>query len=965
MGQAHAQEARQSYNIPGQRADQALQAFARQSGRQILFPYNEAAKHFTPDLRGRYTETEALRILARAAGLAIATNDDHTIALIVDHGPLPNLVDRILGRNRPTFLAPASDAAAAPVVELLDEIVVTANRKADLLGRVPLSITAVTQKALDESGVENLQDLSRTVVSVAFRRNNNEGNPNVAIRGIASQLGAPTTGIYLDDTPLQKRDNPGSASGNGSPFPQLFDLERVEILRGPQGTLYGSSAEGGAIRFISPAPSLTKTSVYAKTQTSKTEGGGWSYETGIAMGGPVIPDKLGFRASVFSRHAGGFIDQVSLYDSHTVAPDVNSGDSKSARIALAWAATDRLKITPALYYSQDRVRAQDIFWENIPRYTVNSGTFTNAGVVNGVRFDFPDKAFAGGVYGPFNQFGPGKSGSALYQDAVHAATLVDSPRDTRMVLPTLTVDYVGRGMTVKSITSFISDGTKGYTGGQVGERAAILPTATNAGFVDGLGAPVNGGLGSTPVFLPGFPNLEQEFHFSNSRQGLVQELRFASDPAAASLSWVGGVYVSHTVQHQFTYAVGNEDSASVFLRGVSEAWLLGQTNFPGNNTSQRDLHITETETAAFGELNYNLTAALKLTAGLRLTHGEIDLSQETGSSVQGAPSSFVGSPSSEVVTNPTCGANPLSCASPAFHPFPNQAGDDQFVTFHGRQLENPVTPKFGLSYQPDRRSLYYVSAAKGFRSGGLNQPAPVLTCSQDLTALGLKGTPLTYNADSVWSYEAGAKIQLLDGKAQVNSSAFYIDWKNPQLQNRLRCGQNYIVNAGAAVSRGFDVQAQTRLGRLTLSGAVAYTDAEYTRTYSIPDSAGGPIVMVNKGDRLGAPLWQTDLTAQYDFPVVGGLGGYVRSEYQFTSRYQRGVGPGASGYDPATYEGSPTRFVTLRAGLTVKHVDVNLFVNNLTNSQDRIYENHLATSPLVTASTFRPREIGLQALFRY
>jgi outer membrane receptor protein involved in Fe transport len=830
---------------------------------------------------------------------------------------------------------------------------------------VPLSLSAVTQRAMDQTGVESLQDLSRTVISVAFRRNNNEGNPNVAIRGIASQLGAPTTGIYLDDTPLQKRDNPGSASGNGTPFPQLFDLERVEVLRGPQGTLYGSSAEGGAVRFITPAPSLTKESVYAKVQTSKTEGGGWSYEAGVALGGPIVRDKLGFRASVFRRHTGGYIDQVSLYDSHTVASDVNSGDGFSARVAVAWAPSGRLRLTPAFYYSEDRVRAQDIFWENIPAYTVNSGIFTNAGVVNGVRFDFPDKAFAGGTYGPFNQYGPGKSGAALYFDAAHSAGLVDSPRRTRMVLPTLTVDYAWPQMALKSITSAISDDNQGYTGGQVGERSAILPTTTNPGFVDASGVPVPGGVGSVPLFLAGFSKLEQEFHFSNTRQGLVQEFRFSSNPDAAPVSWVGGLYLSRTFQHQFTYAVGNENAASVFLRGISEAWLLGTTNFPGNNTSQRDLRITETETAVFGDVNLALTPRLTAVVGVRVAREQIDLKQETGSSVQGAPAGFSGAPATEVVTDPVCGADPLSCASPTFHPFPNQPGDDKFVSFHGRQVETPVTPKIGLSYQPDPHSLYYLSAAKGFRSGGLNQPVPVLTCSQDLTALGLTSTPLTYNSDSVWSYEAGAKIQALGGKAQINSSVFYIDWRNPQLQNRLRCGQNFIVNAGAAVSQGFDTQAQARFGRLTVSVAVAYTDAHYTKTYAIPGSGGAPIVMINKGDRLGAPDWQTDLSLNYDFLVSSSVSGYVRGDYQYAGRFQRGVGPGASGYDPLLVNGAPAHFVSLRLGLVRAGVDVNLFVNNLTNSQPRLYEAHTLASPLVTASTYRPREIGLQASFRY
>jgi outer membrane receptor protein involved in Fe transport len=861
--------------------------------------------------------------------------------------------------------AQAQQPAAAESSQLT-EVVVTATRQSDTVSRVALSITAVTQKNLDQEGVKTVQDLARTVPSVIFRRAGGEGNPDVAIRGITSTLGAPTTGIYLDDTPLQKRDNAGAASGNGTPFPQLFDLERVEILRGPQGTLYGGSAEGGAIRFITPQPSLDKYSVYARSEVSSTEGGGISYEGGVATGGPIVEDKLGFRASVFARHNAGWIDEVSIYDGHTIAPDVNSGDIKNGRLAFTWAATDRLKITPSFYYSQEHVQAEDIYWENIPQFTLNAGIFTNAGTVNGVKFDFPDKVFPGGTFGPYNQFGPGKTGNAIYTNTTGGALPAYSPKTTTLQLPTLTFDYAFDHMTVKSVTSLPMDRNEGYTGGQLGARTAILPTSTNAGFVNAAGVPVPGGTGAAAIILPGVPYEYSYFNFLNTQQGLIEELRFASAGDPQRLSWVGGIYYANTNQHQFTMQNANEDDVSNGLRGISEAWVLGNTNFAGQNISQRNLYVNDNELAAFGEANYLITSKLKATVGVRITRSELTFNQATGSSVQGAAPGFVGT-SSGTVTNPVCGSNPVSCNSATFHVFPNQAtnGPSTYLTtFQGTQLETPVTPKFGLSYQANPRDLYYVTMAKGFREGGLNQPVPLLQCSQDLATLGLTSTPQTYNSDSVWSYEGGYKTRLFGGQAQLESSVFYIDWKNPQLQNRLRCGQNYIVNAGEAVSKGADIQGRARVGGFTFNGSVSYTNAVYTKSYVIPGTAG-PITIVNKGDGLGSPDWQVNVGGQYDFRVFDRFGGYVRADYQYSGEYQRGVGPGASGYDPVTVNGSPTHFATARAGLTMNGWDWNVFVNNLTNSQDPLYVAHGAASALVTAATFRPREIGLQAAFRY
>ena len=879
----------------------------------------------------------------------------------------------MIKHNKYSYLLFAGSSVAAMLVafeasaqtkpeDILGEVVVTATRSSSTVNKVAMSVSAVTQKDIDQSGVKNLQDLSRTVPSVTFRRAGGEGNPSVAIRGITSTLGAPTTGIYLDDTPLQKRDNAGSASGNGTPFPQLFDLERVEVLRGPQGTLYGGSAEGGAIRFITPSPSLTRRSVYAKTEVSSTEGGGLSYEGGVATGGPIIQDKLGFRASVMARHTGGWIDEVSIYDGHTFAKDINSGDLKVGRVAFAWQATSNLKVTPAIYYSQDKVKGQDTFWEKVPQFTLNSGTFTNAGTVNGVKFDFPDKFFPGGTFGPYNQYGPGKTATGIYLDTAGNAQEADSPRTTTLTVPTLTLDYDLGKVQVKSITSFPSDRNEGYTGGQFGARTALLPTSTNSGFVGPTGASVVGGTGAAAIVLPGIPTEWSYFNFLNTQSSTIEELRFSS--TGEKLSWIGGLFYSSSKQHQFTWQVSNEDAVSIALRGISEAWLLGQTNFTGNNISQRDLHLDTKEQAAFGELNYSFTPKLKGTVGLRYTRSEITFDQATGSSVQGAPPGFVGT-ATGTVTSLACGVNPISCNSATFHPFPNLATDNQFVTFHGKQVESPVTPKIELSYQATPNALYYLSAAKGFRAGGLNQPVPIGNCGADLAALGLTSTPLTYNSDSVTSYEGGAKLRLFGGAAQLNSSVYLIDWKNPQLQNRLRCGQNYIVNAGAAQAKGFDVQGQTRLGALTLTGSVAYTDAKYTSTYSFPGSAGTTVIIVNKGDGLGAPDWQANLTAQYDFRVMNDLPAYVRGDFQYTGKYQRGVGFGASGYDAATVNGAPTRFASLRTGVNLKEWDLSLFVNNLTNSQDRLYQAHGASSALVTATTFRPREVGMQASYRF
>ena len=287
--------------------------------------------------------------------------------------------------------------------DTLGEIVVTATRQSSTVNKVPLSITAVTQTDMDKSGVKSLEDLSRQVPAVTFRKSS-DGGQNISIRGLSSVLGAPTTAVYIDDTPLQKRDVTGASTGNGAPLAPLFDLDRVEVLRGPQGTLFGGSAEGGAVRFITPSPSLTRYSAYARAEVSTTEGGAPSYETGLAVGGPIVEGKLGFRVSAWGRHDGGYMDHVSLYTARTIAKNTNDAITGVVRAAVSWAPTENLLVTPALYWTQKHDNDGSVFSENIPQYTTNSGYFTNKGTINGVAYSFPATFFQGGTYGPFNQF---------------------------------------------------------------------------------------------------------------------------------------------------------------------------------------------------------------------------------------------------------------------------------------------------------------------------------------------------------------------------------------------------------------------------------------------------------------------------------------------------------------------------------------------------------------------------------
>src|ERR1700730_10778260 len=262
----------------------------------------------------------------------------------------------------------------------LEEIVVTATRRSERLQDVPISVMAFSQEKLDSQGLKSIDDLSRLSPGLNFQRNgmssagnyNDEGS-DINIRGVDSTAGTSTTGIYIDDSPIQTRH---IGFGSINAFPALFDLDRVEVLRGPQGTLFGAGAEGGVVRFISPEPNVSKPAGYARADVATTDGGSPSYEGGAAFGAPIIDDVLAFRASVSFRRDGGWVDRVGytlspnntvalptpVYDGVISKTNANYSETTTAPLAVTWKMSDTLEITPSIYYQRLQINATSAYW---------------------------------------------------------------------------------------------------------------------------------------------------------------------------------------------------------------------------------------------------------------------------------------------------------------------------------------------------------------------------------------------------------------------------------------------------------------------------------------------------------------------------------------------------------------------------------------------------------------------------
>ncbi len=850
----------------------------------------------------------------------------------------------------------------------LEEIVVTATRQSQNVNIVPLSVTAETQKNLDQQGVQRINDLQAIVPGFRITGQEGSGNVNIAIRGVVQTTGAATTGFYLDEAPLQKRNGSGFGSQNGTPVPALFDLDRVEVLRGPQGTLFGGSSEGGTIRYIQAQPSLTNYSAYGRAQYSDNAYGGPSYEGGVAVGGPIMQDKLGFRASGFLRKSGGFIDLTSPFSQKVLLKDSNEGNEGSARLALTYAATEHWTITGSFFASFNESKNNTTTF-NLPvpgTLTVPTACFKPSvfaafplsppSALTLARSGPPPiitgpacsgiPAFVAAAQGIYQR--PGYSLGPYNLSPYQELAIGPTPTATQLQVAAINQKFeLPRDMTLVSNTSYVVDyqssampqtfpiTTMRYSG------LAVLPTYTVPGqapIAIASGVPFDPNV--TASVNPQYPGSLFVANTHNSRSQVAQEFRLTSSPNQTPLSYVVGAYFSSSRQHINQIATMN-GQAFTQLDGMTIPQQFGVPD-PGffANITETD---TDVEAALFGEATWHVTDKLNLLAGLRVTHLTSTFDQSNY-----GPNSFNTAPS---------------------------VADGSHVI--GTIIDDPVTPKFSAQYTFAPRQMLYATAAKGFRAGGIN---PVITSTGLILSnllYGLTDTtaiPKFYKSDSVWSYEVGGKFNLLDGRAQLNIAGFWIDWTDVQVNQNLG-GDSFNANAPHAVSKGVEIETQLRpIRNLTLNGSAAYDHAQYTSALNV-----GPIQVTTSGQVFPQPEWTANAGARYDIPINDRDRAYIRADYRWAQGYVT-VPVGNPAYSPDNNTVPETRNLDMRLGFEHSNAEVNIFALNLTDNREGLVGGGRTSclpptdatcavpggyNPFRTTNWGRPREIGVQLIYRH
>jgi iron complex outermembrane recepter protein len=452
----------------------------------------------------------------------------------------------------------------------LDEIVVTASKRVSTVQDTPISITAVTGDDLLARGVTSLASLAQGTAGVSLK-SEGPSQTEIEMRGMTSSGGnSATVGLYLDDIPLS---GPASAqNGHVVIDPDLYDLNRVEILRGPQGALFGSGSMGGTVRLITNQPNLTQFQSTAQSVLSGTDGGGFNHKDNLMVNLPLIDDTLALRVVGTEDYTSGWIDRIvanpfplvggdpvgtvrgDVQDAPIVKqyPGSNAYQIYAARVTLLWKPTESLSITPSFFHETSTQNG-------ISAYDSDPGTLAH--------------------YQPFD---------------------IAEPLTDSLTAYSLNVNY---SFPTFDVTSSTARWTRNST--QVEEASEAFNNPLEA-----IAYNYNYGLPNPGYYGPSGTGPEHGMEDDPSHQ-FSEELRLASTGRGRA-SWVGGLYYSDF--YSLWGFKGTTPNYSAYMD-------LG-TLAPATTPNWFDAYSPTTlkQYAAFGDATYALTDALKVDVGARVNH---------------------------------------------------------------------------------------------------------------------------------------------------------------------------------------------------------------------------------------------------------------------------------------------------------------------------------------------------------
>ncbi|HEX3888726.1 MAG TPA: TonB-dependent receptor [Phenylobacterium sp.] len=760
----------------------------------------------------------------------------------------------------------ATDAAPAAETTSIEELVVTAEHREETLQSVPMTIQAFSTKTLAERNIETVEDLFRFTPNVEFAKNG-PGQGNIFMRGLSAGFAGgqssatvgnfPNVGLYLDEQSMQ------FPSRNLDLF--LADMERVEILEGPQGTLFGGGAQAGAVRYITNKP---KMNVYEGSLDASygvmSHSGDPNTSLTAVLNLPILHDTLAVRAVIYNDRQGGYIDNVpstftrsnqdnnSYFGIKPTNGTCPNGQPAGIQHGLC-------TIPNAAQANNFALAKKD--WNPVTHQGARLEALFNVNddwnVLIAESFQAMDAEGLSTTYPVGSDFQPLK------------------PLEITAFTPTYDKDSFNN--TAWTVNGKLGDLKLIYTGGYTTRHINQQMDYTNYSrtlygqYYECTGG-TSGLLGKgTPLTcyspVTSWHDQVRNTHFS-------QEVRLSTPDTWRLRGLVGAYYERFRIQdtQDFNYKTVptcNEGSnlATALAGGLPclgvDAPFPGSTvNEPGNRPDNtgfgEEVQRGYDQYAFFVSLDFDIIPdVLTATAGTRYFNYNED---ETGSVYH---------------TNSGC-LDVLVCAP-----------DVNIDAEHLKSRFSGFKSKFNLTWKPMTNTLAYFTYSEGFRPGGFSRFAR--DTADDASGAPQFHSPVSYAPDTLTNYEVGLKQDFFDRRLQVNLSAYYMDWDNVQIALFQPCclgNTTFLVNGPSYTIKGAELQFTARpLEELTLSGSATYNDNTQSNSPCLTDNeAKSPTFGQCISEVKGLPFVNP-------FGVKGGVSAYSpKFQGNFIARYERQFG---------------------------------------------------------------------------
>ena len=862
--------------------------------------------------------------------------------------------------------APTQVAEAPPDSTAIQEVVVTAQRRTQTSESVPMTLQVLTGAALEQQNISTFDDLLKYTPNVTYG-NNGPGQGAIFMRGLSAGFAGnqssatvanfPNVAVYLDDQSMQ--------------FPArnldvyMVDMERVEVLEGPQGTLFGGGAEAGAVRYITNKPNLTTVEGSAEASFGGTSGGAPNAAGNAVLNIPIIQDKLAVRLVVYDDHHGGYIDNV--------ASEFTRSNQDLANFYFG------IKPTGGLCPN------------HLPPGPTGC-TLPNAPVANNYQLAGKDTNpvdYTGGRFSALYQVDPdwsvliSESLQEMDAEGLSVEYPVGSnfqplqPYQVTQFEPAYDKDrYSNTAWTVNGKIDDILNLV--YTGGYTDRHVSQQMDYTNySRSVEGMyyactGGTTGWGTGAPTCYSP---TTYWQDNFSSTH--LTEELRLSTPDDWPIRGIVGGYWEQFRIDDVMNFHYKTIPSCTP--ANLAEALAGGPpcaanvTTAPGstaNDPGERDDTTAFGEdtqrgydqTALFASADYDILPNLTLSAGtrwFRYSEFEVGSQYATGTGCLNVP-------------NGHCAGGLTNI---------NAADDD--VRYYG------FKSRAGLTYRIDQDTLTYFTWSEGFRPGAFNRSVKAVAPDADGNPQYEK--PNGYAPDSLTNYEIGIKSELFDHRLLVNLSAYDMDWNNVQFLffNPTELGNTtFGVNGPDYNVKGLELQLVAKpVEGLTVQGSVTYNhDSQTSSPCLVGNIPGSPtfgqcittvlqkgvgvVPFANPFGSLGSvpafsPAWEASMRLRYDFQPVQNYHpwasvsvNYTGSMYNQPATYASGTGVLIPDTTYLRYLQPAYATADLTLGINKDNWYAQLFCQNLFNSDASTFTS--SAQFIESEVPLRPRIYGLK-----